>query len=124
MENCTWLLLLTIFLGGVSVHVSQALLCHLFGINMTWGATSKEETKTSVFREIPVILKKFKFTFAFCFTMAGTMVVFAGIGPVGKMVPYDWQIRDFTAIWPLTVLIGFHFAMPLILNPGLMQFSF
>jgi len=123
-ENLTWLLLLTVFLGGISMHVSQALMCHLCGINMTWGSTAKEETKTSFFREVPIILQKFKFTFCFCMVMIAVMIVFAGVGPVGKLVPYDWVIVDFTAIWPLSTLVGFHLLMPLVLNPGLMQFSF
>ena len=42
VENFKWVPLLTIFLGGLSLHVSQALLSHMFEINMTWGATAKE----------------------------------------------------------------------------------
>ena len=34
--------MLAIFLGGLSLHVSSALLAHMFEIDMTWGATSKE----------------------------------------------------------------------------------
>ena len=124
IENITWLLLLTVFLGGISIHVSQAILCHLLGINMSWGATSKEETETSFFREIPTILSKFKVTFCFCLILTAGMIVLAGVGPVGALVPYNWQISEFTAIWPMSTLVGFHFLMPLILNPGLMQFSF
>ena len=123
-ENLTWMLMLTIFLGGISMHVSQALLCHLFSIDMTWGATSKEATDTSFFKEVPTILKKFKFTFAFCVIATAAMITLAGVGPLGAMVPYDWQIVDFTAIFPLAILVGFHFLMPLILNPFLMTFSF
>ena len=123
-ENLTWMLMLTIFLGGISMHVSQALLCHLFSIDMTWGATSKEATDTSFFKEVPTILKKFKFTFAFCVIATAAMITLAGVGPLGEMVPYDWQIIDFTAIFPLAILVGFHFLMPLILNPFLMTFSF
>jgi len=41
-ENLKWLFLLAIFLGGLSLHVSQALLAHMFEINMTWGSTGKE----------------------------------------------------------------------------------
>jgi hypothetical protein len=35
-ENLKWTLLLACFLGGVSLHVSQALLSHMFGIDMQW----------------------------------------------------------------------------------------
>jgi hypothetical protein len=123
-ENLTWLPLLTIFLGGISVHVSQAIASHMFSIDMSWGATSKEAEKTTFFDEVPRILRKFKFTFVFCFIMIATMTVLSGVGPVGRMVPYDWQITTFTAIWPLSTMVVFHFLLPLVLNPGLMQFTF
>ena len=123
-ENFKWLLLLTVFLGGISLHVSQAIACHLFGINMTWGATAKEATETTFFKEIPTIAKKFKFTFCFCIFVTTAMIVLSGLGPVGALVPYHWQITGFTAIFPLAILVGFHFLMPLVLNPGLMQFTF
>lgn len=35
-ENLKWTFMLAIFLGGLSLHVSQALLSHMFEINMTW----------------------------------------------------------------------------------------
>ena len=123
-ENLTWLPLLTIFLGGVSVHVSQAIACHMLSIDMSWGATSKEAENTTFFEEVPKILRKFKFTFVFCFVMITGMVVLSGLGPVGRLIPYDWQITSFTAIWPLSTVVAFHFLLPLVLNPGLMQFTF
>ena len=124
LENLTWLPLLTVFLGGVSMHVSQAIACHMFSIDMSWGATSKEAENTTFFAEVPKILQKFKFTFAFCLTMITGMIVLAGVGPVGNLVPFDWQITTFTAIWPLSTVVAFHFLLPLVLNPGLMQFTF
>jgi hypothetical protein len=115
---------LTIFLGGISVHVSQAIACHMLSINMSWGATAKEATRTSFFEEVPTILRRFKFTFIFCFIMLFAMIVLAGVGPLGHLVPHDWQIKDFTAIWPMALVVAFHFLLPLVLNPGLMQFTF
>jgi hypothetical protein len=74
LDNLKWLPLLTIFLGGLSIHVFQAIVCHMLSIDMSWGATAKEATRTSFFAEIPTILKKFKFTFIFCFTMVSTLL--------------------------------------------------
>lgn len=105
-ENFRWIPLLTIFLGGISLHVSQAILSHLFSVDMTWGATSKEATDTSFFKEIPFIMRKFRVTFIFCTVMSLGMIVLAGVGPLGDLVPYDWQINFFTAIWPLATVIG------------------
>lgn len=116
-ENFKWVLLLTVFLGGISMHVSQALLCHMFGINMSWGATSKEVENTSFFEEIPKVLKKFKFTFAYSLIVAGAMVYFATAAP-----PF-WRINFFTAIWPLATIIFSHFMLPIVLNPSLMLFT-
>ncbi|OCT47489.1 Glycosyl transferase family 2 [Cladophialophora carrionii] len=105
-ENLRWIPLLTVFLGGISLHVSQAILSHLFSIDMSWGATSKEATDTSFFAEVPTILRKFRFTFIFCLVVSVGMVIVAGVGPLGQMVPYDWQIGWFTAIWPLATVVG------------------
>ncbi|KAJ9639144.1 uncharacterized protein PV06_09197 [Exophiala oligosperma] len=124
LENMTWMLVLTVFLGGISLHVSGALLFYLFGIDMSWGATAKEATDTSFFREIPVIIKKFKFTFVYCILSVAMMMVLAGIGPLGKLVPEFWRINSFIAIYPQAIMIAMHFFLPLALNPGLMQFAF
>lgn len=34
--------MVSVFVGGLSLHLSQAILCHFFEIDMAWGATSKE----------------------------------------------------------------------------------
>jgi hypothetical protein len=117
VENFKWLLLLTIFLGGSSLHVSQAILCHFFEINMTWGATAKEAEAVSFFEEIPRLLKRFKFTFLFCIACAG--MVAAGV----LLLPWPWKITDFVAIFPLMALVVNHFFLPVALNPALMQFT-
>jgi hypothetical protein len=56
-ENFKWTFMLVIFLGGLSLHVSQALLSHMFEIDMTWGATSKEAEFSNFFIEMPKVLK-------------------------------------------------------------------
>ncbi|KAK0822677.1 hypothetical protein LTR73_009135, partial [Friedmanniomyces endolithicus] len=118
IENLSWIPLLTIFLGGVSLHISQALLSHLFSVDMSWGATSKEAENTTFFKEVPKIMKKFKFTFIFCILCSAAMIVCAWFAP-------DlWQIRVFASIWPLGTIIFGHFFLPIALNPGLMRFTF
>jgi len=56
-ENFKWTFMLAIFLGGMSLHVSQALLAHMFEIDMTWGATSKEAEFSNFFTEVPKVLR-------------------------------------------------------------------
>ena len=116
--NFKWILLLTIFLGGLSLHVSQALVCHMFSIDMSWGATAKEVENTTFFEEVPKLLKKFKFTFIWCFIMAGGMIYLA-VAP-----PPLWGIKGITAVWPMTTVVAAHFLLPIVLNPSLMLFTF
>lgn len=116
--NFKWVVLLTIFLGGVSLHVSQALLCHMFSIDMSWGATAKELVDTTFFEEVNKALRKYKVTFIWCIIMAAAMVYFARFGP-----PF-WRIDFFTAIWPLATVVLSHFLLPIVLNPGLMLLTF
>lgn len=115
--NFKWIPLLTIFLGGLSLHVSQALLSHMFEIDMTWGATAKEVEDTSFFKEIPKVFKKFKITFLFCFLCVGGMIALA------LFVPPLWRINSFIAIYPLSAVVISHFLLPIVLNPALMLFT-
>jgi membrane glycosyltransferase len=113
----TWIPMMAIFLGGLSMHLSQALLSHMFGIDMNWGATSKEAENTTFFKEVGKVIKNFKYTFIFCILMAAGMVVCA------VALPYDWQITQFFAVWPLGVVLISHFLLPIVLNPNLMLFT-
>lgn len=63
IENFKWTVMLAIFLGGLSIHLSMALLCHAFEIDMTWGATSKEAEASNFFIEMPKIFKKVRIYF-------------------------------------------------------------
>ncbi|KAH7115918.1 glycosyl transferase family group 2-domain-containing protein [Dendryphion nanum] len=117
IENFTWIPLLVIFLGGISLHISEAILSHMFGRDMSWGATSKEEEHVTFFEEIPRVLRKFKGTFAFSTVMTAMMVVMAVV------VPHEWRINFFTPIWPLSTIVVSHFLLPIVLNPNLMLFT-
>ncbi|KAI9826980.1 MAG: hypothetical protein M1819_007074 [Sarea resinae] len=119
LENFKWVLMLAIFLGGLSLHISQALLCHMFEVNMTWGATAKEAEFSNFFIEVPKVLKKFKFSMAFALIGIVGMIVLA----VAPFVPYDWQIKDFVAILPMATVTVSHMLLPIALNPALMTFS-
>jgi hypothetical protein len=115
--NIKWIPLVTIFLGGISLHVSQALLSHFFSIDMQWGATSKEAQDVSFFDAMNHVLRRFKWCFIFCFGTGGAMLAcrFA--------LPLDWQIVEPVAILPLMTVVVCHFLLPIVLNPQLMRFS-
>ncbi|ROV91339.1 hypothetical protein VMCG_09687 [Cytospora schulzeri] len=116
-DNLRWIPMFSVFLGGISLHVSQAILSHFFEIDMNWGATAKEVEAVVFHEEIVRILKKFKGTFLFCLLGMGMMVVLFWI------VPYQWQVRDFASIFPFAMLVGCHFWLPVVLNPALMMLS-
>ncbi|EHL00808.1 putative Glucans biosynthesis glucosyltransferase H [Glarea lozoyensis 74030] len=118
-ENFKWTLMLAIFLGGLSLHVSQALLSHMFEIDMTWGATSKEAEFSNFFIEVPKVLKKFKFSMIFSIVGIVGIIILA----TADFVPYDWRIKDFVAILPMATVTASHLLLPLALNPALMTFS-
>ncbi|KUI61890.1 Interferon-induced GTP-binding protein Mx2 [Cytospora mali] len=112
-----WVPLLFVFLGGISMHVCQAILSHMFSIDMSWGATAKEVTDTSFFTEMPIIARRFKFVFIFCIAM--TALIFCGV----YAFPYLWRINQLIAIFPLACVIFSHFFLPVLLNPALMKFT-
>ena len=120
--NFKWVLMLSIFLGGLSLHVSQALLAHMFEIDMTWGATAKEAEFSNFFIEVPKVVRKFKFSIAFAITGIAAILVLAK-NPAG-LIPYDWMITDFIAILPMATVTASHLLLPIVLNPALMTFSF
>ncbi|KAI5816579.1 glycosyl transferase family group 2-domain-containing protein [Pyronema omphalodes] len=119
LENFKWVLLLAIFLGGLSLHVSQALLAHMFEIDMTWGATAKEVEYSNFFIEVPKVLKKFKFSFLFSSLAIAGMIILA----TADFVPETWRIKDFVAILPMATVAGSHMLLPIALNPALMTFQ-
>ncbi|KAI0514471.1 glycosyl transferase family group 2-domain-containing protein [Xylaria bambusicola] len=116
-DNVKWIPVMTIFLGGLSLHVSQAILCHFFSIDMTWGATAKEVEEVNFLEEIPRLLKRFKGTFVFSFGTVGLIIA----GLYG--FPEAWRITYFASIFPLAWLAACHFLLPVALNPALMVFA-
>lgn len=118
-ENFKWTIMFAIFLGGLSLHVSQALLAHMFEIDMSWGSTSKEAEFSNFFIEVPKVLKSFKFSILFALVAIAGMVILA----VAPFVPHDWRITDFVAILPMSTVAASHFLLPFALNPALMTFS-
>lgn len=121
VENFKWIVMLSVFLGGLSLHVSQALLAHMFEVDMTWGATSKEAEFSNFFIEVPKVVRKFKFSMAFAIVAIIGMIWLA-CNP-GGLLPYDWVIGDFIAILPMSTVAASHLLLPIVLNPALMTFS-
>lgn len=119
LRNYGWTLLLTVFLGGLSLHVSMALLCHMLSIDMSWSSTAKELETSNFWLEVPKIAKRFKYMY-----IALTLLTIGMIVAATPLMPRGWAIDSFYSVVPLALLVGNHFITPLVMNPQLMTFSF
>ncbi|KDR73818.1 hypothetical protein GALMADRAFT_251646 [Galerina marginata CBS 339.88] len=120
-ENLRWIPFFTFFFGGMSIHLSTALLAHLFSYDMTWGSTGKEVELSSFWIEVPRIWNRFKLTFTICFAIIAMMIIFTT-----DVVPFEWQIPgwNWALIIPVSLVVGCHILVPIVLNPWLMIFSY
>jgi hypothetical protein len=97
------------FFGGLSIHLSQALLAHMFSYNITWGATKKEVERSNFWLEVPKILKRFWLALVICIAICALMIVLST-----DAVPVAWQIPrwDWAVILPLAITTGSHILYP------------
>lgn len=121
IENVTWIPFFFFFFGGLSIHLSQALLSHLFSYNITWGATKKEVEQSNFFIEVPKIIKRFRVALVLCLIVVAGMVILST-----PAVPVGWRVdsTDWAVILPLAIVVGSHILFPIVLNPWLMIFSY
>lgn len=118
VENFMWMPMFAIFFGGLSFHLSLAILSHMLGINMSWGTTAKEKDDSNFFKEIPKIFKSFKWMYAVVLPFFPAMIYLACFAPHG------WTITEVGAIVPMSVTLASHALLPLLLNPSLMVFNY
>ncbi|KAG9312749.1 glycosyl transferase family group 2-domain-containing protein [Chiua virens] len=122
-ENLRWVPFFFFFFGGLSIHLSQALLAHLFSYNITWGATKKEVERSNFFLEVPKIWRRFRIALILSLLTVAGMVV---LSTTVNVVPIGWQIdtHDWAVVLPLAIVVGCHILFPIVLNPWLMIFSY
>lgn len=86
------------FFGGLSVHLSQSLLAHLFSYNITWGATKKEVERSNFWIEVPRILRRFWITFVLCVIFTALMIILRV-----PLLPIAWRVSgsNWAVILPL-----------------------
>ncbi|KAI0074901.1 hypothetical protein K474DRAFT_1647395 [Panus rudis PR-1116 ss-1] len=121
VENLTWVPFFFFFFGGLSIHLSQALLAHLLSYNISWGATKKEVERSNFWLEVPKILRRFWLALTLSVLTSAAMIILST-----PLLPKAWQIpgSDWGVILPLAITIGSHFLYPIVLNPWLMIFSY
>ena len=89
------------FFGGLSIHLSKALLPHLFSYDTQWGAANKEVGRSNFFLEIPKIPRRFRVTLALRMLCAVAMVVF-----MLELIPLDWRNEgagNWAVLFPLAL---------------------
>lgn len=109
---------MAIFFGGLSFHLSCAILSHMLSINLEWGMTAKEKDDSNFFKEVPKIFKGFKWLYAILIPLIGGMIY------LGCYAPRGWEITEVAAVVPLAVTLSSHALLPLLLNPSLMIFNY
>ena len=119
------------FFGGLSIHLSQALLAHCISYNITWGATKKEVERSNFFIEVPKILRRFWLSIVVSLLIIVALVLCSGDNIPGggngaRVLPVGWQVPtwDWAVVFPVAVSVGCHLLYPIILNPWLMIFSY
>ncbi|CZR53718.1 uncharacterized protein PAC_03598 [Phialocephala subalpina] len=110
IETAKWTPMFVLFFGGISLHLTTAILCHFLSINMEWTATAKEIEASGFRIGLDKIFKDFKWMYAVIVPVIGGMIY------LGTYAPRGWQITDFTAIVPLANQIGCHALLPFALG--------
>ncbi|OCK77120.1 hypothetical protein K432DRAFT_418823 [Lepidopterella palustris CBS 459.81] len=107
-EGMKWMPIFLIFFGGMSWHISSALLAHLLSLNIEWSSTAKELEATNFFISMDKVFKTFRWMLLFMVPLIGGMIYLACSAPRG------WRIQDFTSIVPLANQVGAHMLLPLL----------
>lgn len=112
-ENFKYIMLLCLFFGGISIHITQSLIWHLLGLQMHWDSTAKSLEASYFVKELPMIWRKYKVLYIGLLLLTVILIVLAA-----PAVPQTWRIVPsvFTG-FPIGWVIACHALSPLILNP-------
>jgi hypothetical protein len=118
----------SIFFSGLSLQILSALICHMIGYQMTWAATLKTVEASNFFKEVPDIMRKFKFTLPLNILMVVSndcqavqtlsvliLVVLNQVGMIlttSSLMPLDWRVSSIEAIIPMAMTVGSHILYP------------
>lgn len=108
LESFMWMPFFVIFFGGVSWHISYALLAHMFTLPIEWSSTAKELEAGGMFIGMERVFKAFKFVLLFMACMT------AGLIYLAQFAPYGWKINAWTSILPVANQIFGHVMLPVI----------
>ncbi|KAK7037791.1 hypothetical protein VNI00_010752 [Paramarasmius palmivorus] len=110
IENLRWVPFFVFFFGGLSIHLSTAILAHMFSYDMTWGSTGKEVEKSTFWIEVPRILRNFRLSFTICIAIIAMMIIMST-----DLIPFEYQIPgwNWALIIPVSLVVGCHALVPL-----------
>lgn len=99
---------IVVFFGGLSWHLSYALLAHMFCLPIEWSSTAKEVESGGFFVGMERVWKAFRFVIAFMVLFIGCMIYLSLFAPTG------WQITAWTSILPIANQVFGHVALPIL----------
>lgn len=106
---------LSMFFTSLSFHISMSLLAHLFSVNVQWGATAKELDDSNFFKEVPKIFKSYKYMYIIISALLIAVIIVQT-----PVMPYHFQVDNFSGVFPLYWVYACHLVVPFILNPQIM----
>jgi hypothetical protein len=71
LETMKWTPMFVLFFGGISLHLTTAILCHFLSIKIEWTATVKELETTGFRVGLDKIFKDFKWMYAVIIPICG-----------------------------------------------------
>lgn len=112
-QNFKWILLLCLFFGGLSMHVSQSLVWHLLGLPIHWESTAKSLRTSYYLKEIPNIWRRYKLMYLLICTV-GIVLIVIGTDAVSE----QWRLSPtILNALPMFWVLSCHTLAPLLLNP-------
>lgn len=73
-----------LFFGGLSLHLTKAILCHFLSIKMEWNSTAKELESSGFFIGMDKIIKDFKYMYIIIIFLTGVMIYMGLYAPRGN----------------------------------------
>lgn len=71
VETVKWTPMFVLFFGGISLHLTTAIVCHFLSIKMEWTATAKELETTGFRIGLDKIFKDFKYMYLIIIPIVG-----------------------------------------------------
>lgn len=111
LDSMKYFVITTLFLQGISMHVSKCLVWHLCGMKMSWGATNKSVDENARLKDdLSMIWARFKVVYIIVGILMTVVIVLA------VAVPNTWRIADLRAILPLVWMSFWHAMIPVLMH--------